>query len=103
MFISPEPTPPVSTISLPKGQKLRIAILKHCIPTGIPIIEMHQTIPAPIQPSPPTKPPQHNHIILPKQLIFSPFLTKIVHSKYKKSKGDILLSPLFSLLYKAMC
>ena len=37
------------TISFPNGQNARVANLKHCRPTGIPIIVIHHMHPAKIE------------------------------------------------------
>ena len=52
----------------------RVANLKHCIPTGIPTMVIHQIQPAKIHDSPPSRPPKRNHRILPKNLIFFSFV-----------------------------
>ena len=69
IFSNSDPAPPPYTTSLPKGKKLIPANLKHCIPTGIPIIVIHHKQPTKAQLSPPTKPPNINHKILPKHPI----------------------------------
>ena len=43
----------------------RVANLKHCRPTGIPIIVIHHMHPAKIHASPPSNPPNINQRILP--------------------------------------
>ncbi len=69
-----EPAPPPYTISLPNGKKARPANLKHCKPTGIPIIVIHHMMPAINQPIPIKKPPKTNQSKLPKQpKIIPPF------------------------------
>ena len=62
------------TTSLPNGQNANVANLKHCIPTGIPTMVIHQIQPAKIHESPPSSPPKRNHRILPKNLIFFSFV-----------------------------
>ena len=57
------------TISFPKGQNARDANLKHCSPTGIPIIVIHHMHPAKIHASPPNTPPNINQRIFPNVLI----------------------------------
>ena len=53
------------TISFPNGQNAKFANLKHCRPTGIPIIVIHHMQPAKTQASPPSNPPNINQRILP--------------------------------------
>ena len=53
------------TISFPNGQNARVANLKHCRPTGIPIIVIHHMHPAKTQAKPPSNPPNINQRILP--------------------------------------
>lgn len=67
------------TTSFPKGQNARVANLKHCKPTGIPIIVIHQMHPAKTHASPPSKPPNINQRIFPKVLIKS-FLSQYLNS-----------------------
>ena len=55
------------TTSLPKGANCKLAILKHCNPTGIPTIVKHQSNPANNQPNALKNPPNIIHIIFPKQ------------------------------------
>lgn len=69
-----ENTPFPYTTSLPNGQNASVANLKHCIPTGIPTMVIHQIHPAKIHDSPPSRPPKRNHRILPKNLIFFSFV-----------------------------
>ncbi len=61
--------PPPYLTSLPKGQKDSVASLKHCRPIGMPIIVMHQSMPAKIQDRPLISPPNTNHNIFPKNFI----------------------------------
>ena len=56
-----EPTPPPYWTSFPKGKQVRPAILKHCIPTGIPIMEIHQRHPTKNQLNALNAPPKINH------------------------------------------
>jgi|BioPla2DNA2_1021312.scaffolds.fasta_scaffold09396_3 hypothetical protein len=67
IFNKKEPTPPPYSTSFPKGKKQSPANLKHCNPTGIPTMVMHQTTPASSQLIPLMKPPQINQIIFPRQ------------------------------------
>ena len=60
------------TISFPNGQNARVANLKHCRPTGIPIIVIHHMHPAKIHASPPSNPPNINQRILPIVLMTTP-------------------------------
>lgn len=60
-----EGAPPPYLISFLNGKKLIDANLKHCSPHGIPIIVMHQIIPAKNQLKPHIRPPNKNQIILP--------------------------------------
>ena len=53
------------TISFPNGQNAKVANLKHCRPTGIPIIVIHHMQPAKTQAKPPSNPPNINQRILP--------------------------------------
>src|SRR5699024_6009346 len=69
IFKMSEPAPPPYCTSFPNEKKLSDANLKHCIPTGIPIIVIHHKQPASPQLSPLTKPPQINHKILPRHPI----------------------------------
>ena len=54
--------PPPYVTSLPNGKNASPANLKHCKPIGIPMIVIHQTIPAITHESPAAKPPNINHI-----------------------------------------
>ena len=73
MFKSKDMAPPLFATFLPKGNMATPAILKHWIPSGMPMIVMHQRIPAIIQPSPRRKPPNKNQIRFPIKLIsFAP-------------------------------
>lgn len=68
-FTKNENIPFSYTISFPKGQNARDANLKHCSPTGIPIIVIHHMHPAKIHASPPNTPPNINQRIFPNVLI----------------------------------
>ena len=64
--------PPLSTI-FPNGDRLKRAILKHCKPTGKPIIVMDHNRPIKNHAAALNKPPQINQIKLPNKLIvFTP-------------------------------
>lgn len=69
IFNKREPAPPPYSTSLPKGKKLKLASLKHCMPTGMPTMVMHHRHPAISQLNPLKKPPHMNHIILPRHPI----------------------------------
>ena len=60
-----EKPPPPYTTSFPNGKKARLANLKHCRPTGMPMIVMHQRQPASTQARPPINPPNRNQRIFP--------------------------------------
>ena len=60
-----EKPPPPYTTSFPNGKKARLANLKHCRPTGRPMMVMHQRQPASTQASPPINPPNRNQRIFP--------------------------------------
>lgn len=67
-----ENTPLPYMTSLPNGQKASDANLKHCMPTGIPMIVTHHKHPAMIQDRPPRIPPNMNQRIFPNVfMIFS--------------------------------
>ena len=68
-FTKNENIPFPYTISFPKGQNARDANLKHCSPTGIPMIVIHHMHPAKIHASPPNTPPNINQRIFPNVLI----------------------------------
>ena len=74
-FTKNENIPFPYTISFPNGQNANVANLKHCRPTGIPIIVIHHMHPAKIHASPPNMPPNINHRIFPKVLISASPLT----------------------------
>ena len=71
-FTIKENAPPSYSTSLPKGHMDKEAILKHCTPTGIPNMVMHQRIPAKNHINALIKPPQINHKTFPKKLILIP-------------------------------
>ena len=64
-FTKNENIPFPYTISFPNGQNANVANLKHCRPTGIPIIVIHHMHPAKTHASPPSNPPNINQRILP--------------------------------------
>lgn len=70
------------TISFPKGQSIRDANLKHCNPTGMPMMVMQHNMPAKNHPMAQISPPNISHNILPNKLIvfFTPFLFIICHN-----------------------
>ena len=68
-FNSNEVVSPLKATSLPKGKKLKRPSLKHCNPTGIPIIVKHHNRPTRYQIMPAKIPPNKNQIILPIMLI----------------------------------
>ena len=78
MFSRKLPALPIYSTVLPKGKKHSLAILKHCLPTGIPIIVIDQIRPAKHQRRPVTAPPSINHIMLPSMLTEPPPLCHIV-------------------------
>ena len=49
----------------PNGIKESLAILKNCLPNGIPTIVIHHMHPAKTQAKPPSNPPNINQRILP--------------------------------------
>ena len=67
------------TISLPDGQNAREANLKHCSPTVIPTIVIHQTHPAKTQESPLINPPNKNQRIN----LFIDFILTLMGCLYK--------------------
>ena len=71
------------TISFPNGQNAKVANLKHCRPTGIPIIVIHHMHPAKTQVRPPSNPPNINQRILP-------IVLKTIHPPY----------PMFNILLR---
>ena len=75
IFSKKLPSPPPYVTSFPNGKSARPANLKHCMPTGIPTMVMHQMHPAIKYPSALTRPPQSIHIIFPRQPIKFSFLS----------------------------
>ena len=70
IFSKKLPSPPPYVTSFPNGKSARPANLKHCMPTGIPTMVMHQIHPAIKYPSALTRPPQSIHIIFPYRHFF---------------------------------
>ena len=68
-FIRQEPGPPPPSISLPKGDSTRPAILKHCTPKGIPMIVTQHRRPASAHIMPKTRPPSSSQKIFPSTFI----------------------------------
>lgn len=66
--------PPPYVTSLPNGKNASPANLKHCKPIGIPMIVIHQPIPAITHESPAAKPPNINHKIFPSIPMSSPLV-----------------------------
>lgn len=65
---------------LPKGAADIFANLKHCLPTGIPMIVIDQRIPITIHENQLINPPKTNHIIFPNNLkVVSPFYTIVIY------------------------
>lgn len=98
------PSPPPYVTSFPNGKRARPANLKHCIPTGIPTMVMHQMHPASRYPSALTRPPQSIHIIFPRQPIkFKSFLRRNVEKLFYDHWDDplelkkLFLFPAFNL------
>ena len=58
----------------PNGKKHRVAILKHCFPTGIPIMVNDHSTPAAHQDSPIAAPPNRNQMMFPNMDNFAPSL-----------------------------
>lgn len=75
IFSKKLPSPPPYVTSFPNGKSASPANLKHCMPTGIPTMVMHQIHPAIKYPSALTRPPQSIHIIFPRQPIKFSFLS----------------------------
>ena len=65
MFKRSEDARLLNCIFLPKGAADILANLKHCLPTGIPIIVIDQRIPITIQENQLINPPNTNHTIFP--------------------------------------
>ena len=70
-FTKNENIPFPYTISFPNGQNANVANLKHCRPTGIPIIVIHHMHPAKTHVSLPSYPPNINQRILPIDLMIT--------------------------------
>ena len=68
-----EPAPPPYRTSFPKGNRQSFANLKHCTPQGIPIMVMHQRIPASAQLIHMIRPATINQIKFPINFIIASF------------------------------
>lgn len=68
-FSRNEPAPPSYFTSFPKGFRDRLASLKHCSPTGMPMIVIHQRTPVISQPRALKSPPKMIHKIFPINLM----------------------------------
>ena len=91
-FTRKETPPPPYMTSFPKGKKARLANLKHCSPTGIPMMVTHHRHPASTHASPPISPPNRNQRILPITVIFlSPFIFLFVLCSIHLVKTDCRL------------
>ena len=90
--------PPPYVTSLPNGKNASPANLKHCKPIGIPMIVIHQPIPAITHESPAAKPPNINHKIFPSipMFLFSPLVFYSLFLFYSNRYRTIVLS-LFEL------
>ena len=75
IFSKKLPSPPPYVTSFPNGKSASPANLKHCMPTGIPTMVMHQIHPAIKYPRALTRPPQSIHIIFPRKPIKFSFLS----------------------------
>lgn len=82
-----EKPPPPYTTSFPNGKKARLANLKHCRPTGMPMMVMHQRQPASTQASPPINPPNRNQRIFPIVDIV------VTYNKNHLERGGFYFSP----------
>ena len=71
MFTKKLKTPLLNRISRPKGHRLKEANLKHCMPTGIPKMVMHQSRPAKVHSRANTSPHSRNQITLPMKCILN--------------------------------
>lgn len=60
--------------TVPKGQKISLAILNACLPKGIPIMVIHQKIPMKNHMRPSNKPVKRSHKMLPIVFILYHFL-----------------------------
>lgn len=69
IFTMKDTAPALYLISFPKGKKDSMANLKHCIPSGNPIMVIHNNRPDNIYARPLRKPPKMNHRIFPNSLI----------------------------------
>ena len=63
-FTRNDTAPPELTTSLPNGISAKRATLKHCMPTGIPTMLMHQSTPKSAQPSASHTPASTNQMML---------------------------------------
>ena len=80
MFKRSEDARLLNCIFLPKGAADILANLKHCLPTGIPIIVIDQRIPITIHETQLINPPKTNHIIFPNNFKkISPFYTIVIY------------------------
>ena len=78
--------------SFPKGKKATADSLKHCKPTGIPMIVQHHSKPIKSQPNPIKNPPKRNHIIFPNT--FMPYLHAVrVHRNRLNGFTPIRFAP----------
>lgn len=64
--------PPPYITSFPNGQNASPANLKHCNPTGMPMMDMHHRQPATIHDIPLKNPPKINQSMFPNTLIYAP-------------------------------
>lgn len=76
MFSKKVPVPLEKVTSLPKGQNINEANLKHCIPTGMAIIVQQQITPTIPHNTERTNPPNTSHNILP--TVFTLLLQSII-------------------------
>ena len=74
MLASSEPTPPPYTTDLPNGVRVRPAILNAWMPSGMPTMVMHSTMPMIAHATASSRPPRISHRILP-----NVFMSPIVH------------------------
>lgn len=93
MFKRSDPLPPPYTTSFPNGKKHRDANLKHCSPTGIPMMVIHHRQPVNSQLHPLINPPNKNQSILPRHptilyLHSSPFHHS-AHPAFSETVPDI--------------
>ena len=76
-FTRNDTAPPELTTSLPNGMRARRATLKHCMPTGMPTMLMHQSTPKSAHPNASHTPASTNQMMLQIKLtgpIAHPFL-----------------------------